>query len=233
MMSNKRALMLTNETETEREARRFKYQLTALAVITAIFIVLTAGGTYAWDDIFEQDAATVIETAGVTEQEITLEAVETVYREPPAAKNITYVESKVSAPVLKSFDTVPLSAEFQNFVFNKAEDIGIDPAVIFGMMYHESRFDTDAVGDDGRAIGILQVRVDVHGERIERLGCSDMTDPYECVTVALDYLSYLLQKYGGDVAAALTAYNRGHYNGAVSRYAELVIEQSIIIKGGK
>jgi hypothetical protein len=43
------------------------------------------------------------------------------------------------------------------------------------------------------------------------------------VTVAVDYLNEMLGWYDGDMAKALTAYNRGHYDGVVTEYATSVL----------
>ena len=60
----------------------------------------------------------------------------------------------------------------------------------------ESRFDTDAVGDNGVSIGMMQVNTRWHTGRMEALGVTDLTDPVQCAAVALDYLRELSEGYG-------------------------------------
>lgn len=117
---------------------------------------------------------------------------------------------------------VPLEADLQRFIIGKAEEIGIDPAVIFAMAYKESTYNPGAIGDYGNSLGLLQIQPRWNMERMERLGCMDLLDPFQNVTVAADLLSELMDKHG-DVAVALTVYNFGHYPGYVTEYATDVL----------
>lgn len=58
---------------------------------------------------------------------------------------------------------------------------------------------------------------------MERLGCLDLLDPYQNVTVAVDLMGELMNRYG-DVSVALTVYNRGHWPGYVTEYAMVVMQ---------
>ena len=60
----------------------------------------------------------------------------------------------------------------------------------------ESHFDTDAVGDNGVSIGMMQINTRWHTGRMEALGVTDLTDPVQCAAVALDYLRELSEGYG-------------------------------------
>lgn len=50
---------------------------------------------------------------------------------------------------------VPMDADLQKFIIGKAEEIGIDPAVIFAMAYRESTYNPGAIGDYGNSLGLL------------------------------------------------------------------------------
>lgn len=117
---------------------------------------------------------------------------------------------------------VPLEADLQCFIIGKAEEIGIDPAVIFAMAYRESTYNPGAIGDYGNSLGLLQIQPRWNMERMERLCCMDLLDPFQNVTVAADLLGELMDKHG-DVAVALTVYNFGHYPGYVTEYATDVL----------
>ena len=67
---------------------------------------------------------------------------------------------------------------------------------IMAIAWVESRFDTDAVGDNGVSIGMMQVNTRWHTGRMEALGVTDLTDPVQCAAVALDYLRELSEGYG-------------------------------------
>lgn len=127
---------------------------------------------------------------------------------------------------------VPMDVEFQLFVIEQAEENGIDPAIIFAMIERESSYRAEVVGDNGNSFGLMQIQPRWHSERMERLGCPDLLDPYQNVTVGIDFLTELLDRYDGDMGKALTAYNRGHYAGTVSAYAMGVMENSETLKEG-
>ena len=124
---------------------------------------------------------------------------------------------------------VPLDTELQLHIIHTAEEKRIDPAIVMAMACKESTYDTSVVGDGGNSYGLLQVQPKWHYERMLKLGCTDLLDPYQNVTVAVDYLGELLNRYGS-MDKALTAYNRGSYNGAVTQYAKTVLAYAEQIK---
>ena len=117
---------------------------------------------------------------------------------------------------------VPLTEELQAHIINVSKENGIDPAIVFAMAQRESNYEADAVGDGGDSFGLLQIQVKWHWGRMQELGCTDLLDPYQNVTVGVDYLAELLDRYG-DIGKALTAYNRGSYKGTVTEYAQDII----------
>lgn len=121
--------------------------------------------------------------------------------------------------------SVPLEERLQAHVISVSEENGIEPEIVFAMAWRESRYDAEAVGDGGDSIGLLQIQTKWHWERMKELGCLDLYDPYQNVTVGVDYLGELLEQYG-DIGKALTAYNRGGYNGVVSEYAHDIISKA-------
>ncbi len=104
---------------------------------------------------------------------------------------------------------VPLTEELQLHIIQESEAHGIDPAVIIAMAWKESRYDVTAKGDSGKSLGLLQIQPKWHKERMERLGCPDLLDPFQNVTVGVDILADLLDKYDGNISKALMAYNAG------------------------
>lgn len=120
---------------------------------------------------------------------------------------------------------VPMDEELQLHIIKTAEANGIDPAIVIAMAWKESTYRSDAIGDGGNSLGLLQIQPRWHGGRMDKLGCGDLLDPYQNVTVGVDYLCELLSKYG-DMGKALTAYNRGHYAGEVTNYAWSVMAKA-------
>lgn len=116
---------------------------------------------------------------------------------------------------------VPLSKDLQDHIFNLCDEKGIEYQVAMALIHTESRFDATCVGDSGNSLGLMQIQPRWHYERMERLGCDDLLDPYQNVTVGLDLFSDLLEEYG-EVEYALMAYNGG------GAYADSMIESGLI-----
>ena len=81
-------------------------------------------------------------------------------------------------------------------------------ALVLAIIEHESGYVFDAAGDRGKSKGYMQIYETYHIDRMERLGVNDLMNPYQNVRVGIDFLSYLLKKYG-TVQDALAAYNYG------------------------
>ena len=144
-----------------------------------------------------------------------------------AQRNIA-VEQKVELPeqkVVVLYD-VPLSKELQIHIIETCEEHHIDPAIVMAMAYRESGFNAEAIGDGGDSYGLLQIQPRWHYGRMERLGCTDLIDPFQNVTVAVDYLAEQLERYDGDMAKALVAYNAGHFDGKITGYALNVLDMA-------
>ena len=142
------------------------------------------------------------------------------------------VSSVSVSPEVLEFYGVPLEDSLQSFIFGRCERYGIDPAIVFAMIEVESKFDRDAIGDRGNSLGLMQIQPKWHEERMERLGCDDLLDPYQNVEVGIDYLSELVGM-GRGLEWALMAYNGGYSyanayvsRGEVSHYAREVLDIS-------
>lgn len=135
---------------------------------------------------------------------------------------VEYYPERETEPEIVMYD-VPLDEDLQKHIIKVSEANGIDPKIIFAMAQRESNYIADAVGDNGASIGLLQIQSRWHSERMERLGCTNLLDPYQNVIVGVDYLAELLEQYG-DIAKALTAYNRGCYEGTVTEYAQAILK---------
>lgn len=116
---------------------------------------------------------------------------------------------------------IPLSEDLQDHIFNLCDEKGIKYPIAMAIIRTESRFDATCVGDSGNSLGLMQIQPRWHYERMERLGCDDLLDPYQNVAVGLDLFSDLLEEYGV-VEYALMAYNGG------GSYADSMIDSGLI-----
>lgn len=113
----------------------------------------------------------------------------------------------------KAVKEIQLPLRHEDIIRQQARDKGIDPALIAAVIYAESRFVAGRTSSAG-AEGLMQITPDTAKGIAKRSGgtafvLSDLATPQ----VNIAYGSYLLRehldRYDGDVAAALAAYNAG------------------------
>ena len=162
----------------------------------------------------------------------------TASTEPPAdvTTEVEDVEevvepAKPETPVATYYD-VPLDHALQDHIFAICEEYSVDPALIIAMIKKESTFGIDTVGDSGASLGLMQIQPRWNAERMNRLGCPDLLDPYQNITVGVDILAGYLNA-GYSLEWSLMAYNGGptyankwYSQGVISDYAREVIATS-------
>ena len=102
---------------------------------------------------------------------------------------------------------VPLSADLQEHIKGLCDDYGVDMPLVLAVIGQESNYNAGAVGDGGNSIGLMQIQPKWHQNRMDKLGVTDLTDPYQNVTVGIDLLAGLIEK--GGTRWAIMAYNAG------------------------
>lgn len=103
-------------------------------------------------------------------------------------------------------ESVPLDAILQDYLHTACEESSVDYALALAVIEQETGF-RNVIGDDGASVGYMQVQERWNGDRMERLGVTDLSDPISNFRVGCDCLSEYISKYG--LPAALTAYNSG------------------------
>lgn len=114
-------------------------------------------------------------------------------------------------PYLRRFE-YPL--EYKEYVLVSAERFGADPYLIWSVMKAESKFEPIALSQKG-AQGLMQITPETAKWAMEKIGLdenSDIFSPEINITVGSWYLAKLLSDHGGDLTAALAAYNAGSTN---------------------
>lgn len=95
-----------------------------------------------------------------------------------------------------------------------ADEFGLSRSLVKSVVWTESRFDPKATSNKG-AKGLMQIMPDTFRECATALGLPRDSDIYD-VTTSLRcgcyYLSLMIDKFDGDVKAALMAYNAGEVN---------------------
>jgi soluble lytic murein transglycosylase-like protein len=103
------------------------------------------------------------------------------------------------------------SVESREAIERAAADAGITPNLLSSMVSVESGYDTTAVSPKGAA-GLMQLMP----ATAERFHVQNVFDYRENLRGGATYIRVLLDKFGGNLALALAAYNAGE--GAVDTY---------------
>ena len=101
--------------------------------------------------------------------------------------------------------------EIDLLVLSAGESHGVDPRLIHAVIWQESKYMINARSHAG-AQGLMQLMP----ATAKRFGCHDPYDPAANVTAGTKYLSWLLNRFAGNVELALAGYNAGE--GAVDKY---------------
>lgn len=82
---------------------------------------------------------------------------------------------------------------------------------VMAIAWKESLYQTDTIGDGGDSIGMMQINTRWNTDRMERLGVTDLTDPVQSATVAVDLLRELAETFDSGISdtTTLMAYNMG------------------------
>ena len=109
--------------------------------------------------------------------------------------------------------TLPLRHE--DIIRQQAREKGLDPALVAGVIYTESRF-SDRTSSAG-ARGMMQLLPSTAQFIAQKSGGTafelrDLSTPQVNIAYGTWYLRYLMRKYGGNEVLAVAAYNGGEAN---------------------
>ncbi len=112
----------------------------------------------------------------------------------------------------KAVHELSLPLRHEDIIRQQANDKGLDPSLIAGVIYVESHF-VDQTSHAG-AKGLMQLMPQTADYIASKSGGTrfvqgDLATPQVNIAYGSWYLRYLLRKYGGDEALALAAYNAG------------------------
>ena len=184
-------------------------------------------------------AATVL--SGSLVAAVVPQAIVTLAADKPQAVETQAQTTRLSEYLtVKTYFDCPLPRDLQDHITLLCEEHHIDPVIIVAMIEKESTYNARAVGDGGNSLGLMQIQPRWHKERMKRLECTNLKDAYQNVTVGIDFMAELLEKYE-DVEKALMAYNAGEsgarrnwWNRGIysNKYSRAVLEIAEELKEG-
>lgn len=101
--------------------------------------------------------------------------------------------------------------KFKSYIQAASNRFGVDVALVEAVIQVESGFNPHAISTKG-ATGLMQLMVDT----ANRYRVKDRHNPRENINAGVEHLRSLMDKFNGDVALAVAAYNAGA--SAVERY---------------
>ena len=227
-----------------REEKRLERRVAAVMAVTAtIFVILAAMALMATLSGCAKGSTTPEQgkpSEAVSVATVVLDS-EMVTEVAPASAPVepTAEPTPEPTPAVFIYD-VPLDADLQLHIIQFCDSYHIDPAIIMAMIQRESRFKAEVVGDGGESFGLMQIKAKYHRDRMEKLGVTDLLDPYQNVMVGIDFLGELLLRHE-DIELALMSYNAGE-SGAnyywwsrgiyTNAYSSGVLEQSRTLREG-
>jgi hypothetical protein len=102
-------------------------------------------------------------------------------------------------------------AEVDGYIMDSAQRNKIDPLLLYSIMHQESSFKRRAISPKG-ARGLMQLMPGTAA----RFGVSNIFDPKQNIEGGARYVSFLLNRFNGDLSLTLAGYNAGE--GAVDKY---------------
>jgi soluble lytic murein transglycosylase-like protein len=129
---------------------------------------------------------------------------------PAAATPATLSLAPTAAPAGVA-SQLPASVPYGAEITAAAQRHDIDPALLAGLIKQESGFNPNA-GSPAGAQGLTQLMPGT----ASALGVTNSLDPAQAIEGGAKYLAEQLERFGGDTARALAAYNAGP--GAVQRF---------------
>jgi len=122
------------------------------------------------------------------------------------------VAAIVAPGVDKAVQEIALPLRHEDIIRQQAADKGLDPALIAGVIYTESRF-RDQTSHAG-AKGLMQLLPSTADDIARKSGGTafvqgDLANPQVNISYGSFYLRYLLRRYGGNEVLAIAAYNAG------------------------
>lgn len=132
----------------------------------------------------------------------------TTYNAAGANAAETQIEGGITVEIYTPLEC-ELSDDLQEYTYYLCQHNGVEFELVMAVMCTESAFDPAAVSGTGD-YGLMQINEIVLPELTDKLGITDITDPYQNIRGGVYLLGGYAAKYD-DPARVLMAYNMGDY----------------------
>jgi soluble lytic murein transglycosylase-like protein len=127
----------------------------------------------------------------------------------PTSLSVDSFNASGLASSLRGFTTG--YAEVVGYIMESAQRNKLDPLLLYSIMHQESSFKRRAISPKG-ARGLMQLMPGTAA----RFGVGNIFDPKQNIEGGARYVSFLLNRFNGDLSLTLAGYNAGE--GAVDKY---------------
>ena len=125
-----------------------------------------------------------------------------------ATTNEAPIEGGITVEIFRPLDC-KLSEELQEYTYYLCQHNGVEFELAMAVMSAESAFDPEAISGTGD-YGLMQINEIALPELSDKLGITDITDPYQNIRGGVYLLGGYAEKYDNP-ARVLMAYNMGDY----------------------
>lgn len=179
----------------------------ALAVIVCVAVI---AGFLKYKSEIEQESITVTPVPVGTGVKLTA-GVATEMEKP-----VTYIYTPAISTEFRGYEIPEKYAKnggkfpksLQVYLWELCEERGVNYYTVVALIERESKYKSDATGDNGASKGYMQIQQKWHNKRMEEEAVTDLYNPYGNIRVGLNYLDELYEKYQS-WDKALMAYNMG------------------------
>lgn len=195
-------------------------------LLTFVILILGCIGIYAMPSYQFEDAEQYEKQLKVEAEHVSI--AESAKVAPPQQETTKYEETTVVdvAPIRQQesihIDGVKLDSKLQSWIFEYCDTKKISPCLVLAIIEQESECDPDCtyITETEESVGLMQIQEKWHRDRMDRLGVTDLTDPYQNIQTGIDYLLELFETKP-EVEWVLNAYNGGQ------AYADKMQEKKI------
>ena len=132
----------------------------------------------------------------------------TTYNASGATTDEAQIEGGITVEIFRPLDC-KLSEELQEYTYYLCQHNGVEFELVMAVMSAESAFDPEAVSGTGD-YGLMQINEINLPELADKLGITDITDPYQNIRGGVYLLGGYAAKYDNP-ARVVMAYNMGDY----------------------